>query len=42
MIGESMYWTCTHCNAQIEEKYDYCPTCEELGCTANDHRCGEK
>lgn len=34
-------WTCGHCETEMEHKYDYCTTCEEFGCTANDHKCNE-
>jgi RNA polymerase subunit RPABC4/transcription elongation factor Spt4 len=36
-----MFWTCNHCDSVVEEKLDYCPTCEELGCTANNHKCAQ-
>ena len=39
--GESMYWTCQHCGTEMEHKYDYCTTCEEFGCTADDHKCND-
>jgi hypothetical protein len=36
-----MYWTCEHCETEMEHKYDYCTNCEEFGCTADDHKCNE-
>ena len=36
-----MYWTCQHCGTEMEHKYDYCTTCEEFGCTADDHKCND-
>lgn len=37
-----MYWTCQHCGTEMEEKYDYCTTCELSGCTLNDHKCKDE
>lgn len=34
-------WTCSECEHEVEDKYDYCPNCEELGCIAGDHKCHE-
>lgn len=32
-------WDCEHCEQEVEDKYDYCPNCEESGCIAGDHKC---
>lgn len=34
-------WTCNCCGSDNEPKYDYCPYCEECGCTKNNPRCEE-
>ena len=36
-----MYWTCEHCDTEMDNKYDYCTNCEAFGCTADDHKCNE-